>query len=375
MKFNAPGLFVTTAADSATVVVRALLFYEGEHTDSSGRKSRYSIDRINKMATATNQLIDGGRRLKFFADHQYRQENVFGAIEGQVSVETITTPPHSGMDALIGKLGIFANVRISGEDNVAAYQDGRIKELSVGIDVKGEMFGIKDAIYELSAVGIPALAGAALFGLTIGDAAMELENQRDLYQEWDLFTSVLYAIDRATDSEIEESGKSRPALRNQAVKDFAARLEVRFPVDATNVPLYKHEMKYTEEELRLLEEKANRADALQVELDSVKRSTQASARFSKLKDNAQVLVSKGQLTPAQFKLFGFEDEATVAKFSADGGDREMDKIEIQLDTIAKFAAPMKFGSYLEDEPLNTGGSAPPEVEAANMDRLKVTPRI
>jgi hypothetical protein len=48
---------------------------------------------------------------------------------------------------------------------------------------------------------------------------------------------------------------------------------------------------------------------------------------------------------------GFDEaETTIAKFAA-GDDRELDKLEIRLETIEEVATPVQFGSFLGNEPL------------------------
>jgi hypothetical protein len=384
MRFTSPGLFQSIGDQAAVVTIRALLFYEGTHTDSIGKKLKVSADRIYKMAEATNAYLASGRRAKFFADHEYSQKNVLGSIVGDVEAQIIAETPHPGMDDLIGKVGLYAQVQIAGEENVAAYNDGRIKEISVGIDVKGDSFGFPDAIYELSAVGIPALAGAALFGLTIGDTVAEIEVSQNLWKEWDLFTGTLQNIGNATPEELGD--RTAQELKAQAVEDFAARLRVRFPAvnsppstpdPLTTIPLFNKAPimdELTPEQIKELQAKAALADSLQIQLDSANRSGEVAARFGKLKDQAIALRTEGKLTPAKFKAMGFDEaETSISKFAA-GDDRELDKLEIQLETIAEIATPVKFGSYLANEPLATGGHEPSEINIdAEMAQFKTAP--
>jgi hypothetical protein len=380
MRFTSPGLFQSIGDQAAVVTIRALLFYEGTHTDSIGKKLKVSADRIYKMAEATNAYLASGRRAKFFADHEYSQKNVLGSIVGDVEAQIIAETPHPGMDDLIGKVGLYAQVQIAGEENVTAYNDGRIKEISVGIDIKGDSFGFPDAIYELSAVGIPALAGAALFGLTIGETVAEIEVSQNLWKEWDLFTGTLQNIGNATPEELGD--RTAQDLKAQAVEDFAARLRVRFPAvnspppnpdPLTTIPLFNKAPimdELTPEQIKELQAKAALVDSLQIQLDSANRSTEVAAKFNKLKDQAINLKAEGKLTPAKFKEMGFDEaETSIAKFAA-GDDRALDKLEIQLETIAEIATPVKFGSYLSEEPLATGGGVEQPIEAPNMDRVK-----
>lgn len=357
MNYSIAKLFEATPNPAAsTTSVQALLFYEGAHTDSLGKSKKYSATMVEAIATATNEYLASGRRARFFADHEYSQKNVLGAIQGAVEARSIDTVPHAGMDGLIGKVGIYATVEIAGEDNVAAYSEGRIKEISVGIDLDGKSFGIKNAIYELSAVGIPALAGAALFALTIDQTVKDEESRQGLWREWDTFTGVLMSIDRASDDEIQATGLSRQGLKSKAVEDLADRLRSRFPPPTQasllpTVPLFSKAMEYTPEQLKELEDRAAKFDVAARELATMQRSQAVSDRFSKLKDKAIALRSAGKLTPAKFSALGFDDSiAAVAKFSA-GDDAALDKLDTQLDTIEEFATPVKMGSYLGSEPI------------------------
>lgn len=387
MRFTSPGSALFAAASTEEVgnslVVRALLFYEGEHIDSIGRPIKFAASRIKAIAKATQEYLAGGQVARFFKNHTYSQDSKLGRIAGNIAVEAISEPPHAGMDNLIGKLGIYADIEIQGEENVTAYSDGLIKEISAGIDFPGQ-FGIKNAIYELSAVGIPALAGAALFGLTIAQSAAEVENSRDMWQEWELFTGTIHTIDNS--SEDDRRGRTIDQLKAQAVEDFATRLRVRFPAinspppapePLTTVPLFSANIMLTEQEIKDLQAKAALADSqgetiegLQKRLDSMERSTEVAAKFNKLKDQAIALKTEGKLTPAKFKEMGFDEaETSIAKFAA-GDDRALDKLEIQLETIAEIATPVKFGSYLADQPLATGGGVEQPIESVNMDRVK-----
>jgi hypothetical protein len=374
--FAAPGLFATEAATEAvSVTVRALLFYEGKHTDSMGKSKTFSAATVQAIAAATNLYLKSGRRAKFFADHEYSQRNVLGAIEGEVTAQEITEVPHKGMEGLIGKIGIYANVVIAGEENVIAYNDGRIKEISVGIDTDGKTFGVKNAIYELSAVGIPALAGAALFAKTLSESMSEMTAAQAQDRLMSALDEVWWAF-RRTIADIGESGDpSGSAMMLKAAQDFSDVLLAQFALNnpppeelppeqpliaPPSVPLFNQAMPLTEEQIAELQAKADRADALEKENTSLKRSQEVASRFGKLKETAVKLRQEGKLTPAKFKAMGFEDESSVSKFAA-GDDRELDKLEIQLDTIAECATPVKFGSYL-------GGEGLPGQEGAKEDK-------
>jgi hypothetical protein len=376
MRFTAPGLFDSQPASGNQITVRALLFYEGAHTDSIGKKAKYSAQQIEAMATATNEL-QSTRRAKFFKDHEYSQNGTLGWIDGPVTAEIITQTPHPGMDDLTGKLGIYANITIAGEANVEAYKDGLIKEISVGIDIKGASFGFPMAIYELSAVGIPALAGAALFGMTIGQTIAQEQGQQELWRLWEIFQGTIRTIGDADETQLQ--GRSAASWQAQAVEDFASKLREAYPavnsppIDNPDplpiIPIFSapEPNQMTDQEILDLQAKAAKVDALETQLASLTRSSEVSARFSALKDKAIALRSAGKLTPAKFKEMGFDEaETTIAKFAA-GDDRELDKLEIKLETIEEIATPVKFGGYLGNESLPESNS---QETASNMDRLR-----
>jgi hypothetical protein len=379
-KFNSAGLFQVAAESKTAITVQALLFYEGKHTDSIGKTRTYSAKKIEEVAAATNEYLAAGRRIKFFADHEYSQHNVLGSIVGEVSARTIDEAPHKGMGDIVGKLGIYATVEIAGAENVAAYSEKRLKEISVGIDFSGDSFGYPGAIYELSAVGIPALAGAALFAKTLAGTMAEAESAQAQMRVMMALDDAWYAF-RSTIADIGESGEADGSAQMlQAAQDFSELLLAQFALDLPppeelppeaplvaapaqtipTVPLFSKTMELTPEQIQELQAKAELADALQVELATVKRAAEVSAKFSALKERAIELRNSGKLTPAKFKQFGFEDSnESIAKFSA-GDDLELTKLEIQLDTIEEYAQPVKMGSHLSDEPI--AGE-----ESANLD--------
>ena len=358
------GLYATDVAQGASVLtVRALLFYEGRHTSMDGRARNYSAADIDAIAEATQELLDRGSRIKLFSDHRYTQGGTLGTIDS-VEAADIESSPYDGMDELLGLRGIYADVTIRGTENVAAYEDGRIKEISAGIDAEGTL-GVKNAIIEVSAVGMPSLTGAALFGLTIADTARAIATGRDLWQVWELFADTLRSIEMASESDL--AGRSPEALRAQAVEDFADQLRVRFPAPpegVQNVPLFgRNFMELTQEQIEALQ--AENAE-LKEKLEALLAKEQAVNAYSKLKDKAITLRDAGKLSPAEFKEMGFEDQpAMLALFGRDS-KAEL-TLQIQLDTIEKFRSAVVFGSALSGQPLPGDG---PSTEDEIRDRVQ-----
>jgi hypothetical protein len=385
-----PGLFQASGADGETdsLTVRALLFYEGDHVDSIGRPMQFAADRVRAIAAATQTYLSQGKVARFFKNHEYSQDNKIGSIVGNITVEPIAETPHPGMSDLIGKLGIYGDVLIAGAANVQAYKDGLIKEISSGIDLPGK-WGVKNAIFELSAVGMSALAGAALFGMSLQETMSELAREKAQGNLMGALDDAWWAFRRTIDSIGEEGGGESGQLMLRAAEDFSALLLAQFaignpppeelPIDnpllpigqLPTIPLFNApEATMTEQEI--LDLQAKNA-ALETQLASLTRSSQVSARFSALKDKAIALKSAGKLTPAKFKEMGFDEaETTIAKFAA-GDDRELDKLEIRLDTIEEVATPVQFGSYLGAEPLPGRADTEPDtsVEMANFKAMPI----
>jgi hypothetical protein len=328
MKILSPGLFSAVAdapqVEGQTLTVRALLFYEGAHTDSIGRKLNFSADLVHTIADATNAYLNSGRRALFFADHEYNQSGKIGSISGNVSVETIAETPQAGMSELVGKLGIYADVSIVGEANITAYNNGLLKEISAGIDLPGQ-FGFKNAIYELSAVGIPALAGAALFGMSLQETMSELAREKAQGNLMGALDDAWWAFRRTIDNIGEEGGGESGQLMLRAAEDFSALLLAQFavgnpppeelPIDNPllpigqgypTIPLFNapEANQMTEAEILDLQAKAAKVDALETQLASLTRSSQVSARFSALKDKAISLRSAGSSPPPNLRKWG-----------------------------------------------------------------------
>lgn len=364
------GLYAAEVAQGAeTLTVAALLFYEGSHASMDGKTRTYSAADVEAIATATQDLLSRGSRIKLFADHRYTQGGTLGTIDS-VEAREIESPPHEGMDEIVGLTGIYGQVTLRGQEAIAAYQDKRLKEISAGIDLDGTL-GIKNSIFEVSAVGVPSLAGAALFGLTIDATARAIANGRDLWQEWELFTDTIRSIEMASEDDLD--GKPPEQWRAQAVEDFAARLRQRFPAPGTvavptvpNVPLYSRTpMELTAEEIKALQAEN---EALKAQLAEQEAAQAAIAAFSKLKDQAIALRDAGKLSPAEFKEMGFDDQAKmVALF---GSDRTAQlTLQVQLDTIQKFRQAVQFGSALSGQPLPEGNFSASE-EQALAERVK-----
>ena len=138
----------------------ALVFVEGEHTDSNKRTHFFSKDRIHRIVANTNEFFNQGRRIPFQLDHKKDQNNNIGDVESEFYTKTITAEdlPNPRHTHLLGKLGVFVdNVVAKGKEVVQKVIDRKISTLSPGIDPATESF------IEVSATPIPAIVGPSLF--------------------------------------------------------------------------------------------------------------------------------------------------------------------------------------------------------------------
>lgn len=144
----------------STISKPALVFVEGEHTDSSKRTHFFSQDRIKRIVANTNEFFNQGRRIPFQLDHKKDQANNIGDVESNFYTKTISAGdlPNPLHKHLIGKLGVFVDSIVAkGQEAVQQVVDKNIKTLSPGIDPATESF------IEISATPIPAIVGPSLF--------------------------------------------------------------------------------------------------------------------------------------------------------------------------------------------------------------------
>jgi hypothetical protein len=349
------------ASGSELLTVEALLFYEGAHTSMDGQKTVVSAERIDEIAAATQELLESGQRIKLFEDHRYTQRGTLGTIDN-VEARDIESLPYPGMDYLLGLRGIFGRITLRGKEAIAAYTDGRLKELSAGIDFAGTV-ALKDAIFEASAVAKPALVGAALYGLTLEDTARANANGRDLWQEWELFSDTLRGIELASAEEL--GGRSPEFLKAQAVEDFATRLRLRFPMPTVVIPiqpLYGENMDLSSEQL-VAGLKA-RIQALEQQLADQQLLQTTVSEYGVLREKGISLRDGGKLSPADFTELFPDQQTAIALFAANPA--ELVALRIKLETIEKYRKPVTFGSALGGQPLpeQAGGGDDAAIEAA-----------
>lgn len=404
LAFDAPS---PTATDR--LEVPCLLFYAGAHTSMQGKAVNYTDAQIQAIADATNTWINGGRRIKLYAgdrDHAISQGSTIGYLVGAVTAEPITAErlPLPGLDALIGKMGVFGTVQIAGESNVAQYLDGRLKELSVGITPQNQ-------IIEISAVSIPSLAGAALFSagnppspeqaiahfqatlayaLTLSDQMQDDAIRKAEMQLWNLFDGFMSVLSDIRNTAAENpdalDGQTPEALRSKAVEDYITqlrnRLQVAVPAIApeplTTIPLFGASMDLEQMSARIETlETADAASKRQIAL-FVRRETLAD-RWSALRLKGTQLLEQGKLTPASFKQ-KFEGKAApaIAQFSVGQLDdaekavsefeRDCDRLNYLLEDLEANGVAVKFGMPAEGRDIEaTQDEADKKAEAFAAD--------
>lgn len=352
------------------VITRALLFYEGKHQPMSGRAKTYSRKELEKIVAATNNWIGQGRRVKLYAsdaDHlKISQSAVVGYVEGQLWAKEIAAEdlPMSGLTDLVGKVGIFANVAIAGVDNVAQYRDGRLKELSVGINGDG-------TIVEVSAVSIPALAGAALFSapldeeegdrfaLTLSswmDKQRKKKDMSSLSELFEGFGEVLGSLESASPEQLGE--RSPDEYRASAIDELASqlrgRLGVRNPEPLPTVPMFGGKPMDTDKDAFVLQQEKFAAEQAQFA-----REKATFSQYGKLKSRGDALLKAGKLTPAEFKSYFEDDDAAIAHFSQAEHHEKLSYLEFHFKQLEQFGVAAQLDSKLKDEPL-PGDKGPTE---------------
>jgi hypothetical protein len=393
--FQTAGLLTLDAPASDTLQVRCLLFYEGKHTSMEGAATTYNAAKIRAIAGATNKWMAGGRRVKLYAgsqDHYISQSSTIGFLTGDVTAEEISADnlPLPGLTDLVGKVGIFGMVQISGAANVDQYRDGRLKELSVGITPNNE-------IVEVSAVSIPSLAGAALFStgsppspeqaighfkamlayaLTLSDQLQEDAIERAQMQLWDLFHAFMDTLfdirETASENPDQLNGETPEALRTKAVEEYITQLRNRLQVSApaptpeplTTIPLFGKNMNLEQmaAQIKTLEEGKTATEqqlaAQNRQLALFSRRESLGDRFTAARTKGTALVAAGKMTPADFDdKFATQAAPTIAQFSAaqveeaettlNSFEQNLTGLEYYLGQLDKFAPTVKFGMPIE----------------------------
>lgn len=367
--YSAPGLIAADLFDAAGLVsTNALLFYEGSHTPQSGRGKAYKKTDLEKIVQKTNGYLATGRRIKLYAgqvDHAINQQAAIGVLSGDLRLEEINEAslPLPGLSDLVGKWGIFANVMILDSGAVDQYQKGLLKELSIGLGNDG-------VIYEISAVSIPALAGAALFSATtLSDALAVQQMEGDMEDLLDAFKELIEFLDERIDSD---------QLKQQAIADLASQLQQTLgltpapsqnPQPLVSVPVFSEEPEMSEatptpdltQYQAQIDDLKGKLAQSQQQIELFTKQSALSNKFANLRQKAEALRAQGKLTPAEFndtfnaaipalEKFSVATEADAALTAFEG---ELSGIEFYLARLEKYAQPVTFGLPVEGPPLES----------------------
>ena len=335
-----------TAINEQGVLVRpALLMIEGAVRDVLGQVTNYTRSLIDEIVEASNAYAKSSE-IKLFNDHDYSQSARIGAVTGLFSAREIAELdiPENGDRSVIGRYAIFNDgLEVRSPDAIAQYHSGLLKELSVGIDLKGNLFG-KKVIFEVSAVAFPAVNGAMLYSKNT-DAddtskyAFTFESQLrradKTYSDDDItatnatqksfgaFEKVIDNIKNATDDELP---KSRYKCIKNAVSGLSDCLMGVYapkpdPEELDAIPVISinsKEIKPMTEEIT----QYSSADitAMQTEIAQLKKQTQDALKFSMLNAHATKLVQAGKLEPAKYSALFDGSEAFANYQSGLNGD-------------------------------------------------------
>ena len=311
----------TALTESGVLVRPALLLTEGEITDSAGRKTTYTRERLDAIAATSNEYC-ATQEVKFFTDHDYSQKARIGAVTGKFIAREITDLdlPENADRSSIGKYAIFNDgIEIRDEKAIAKYHAKLLKELSIGIILSGDT----GTIFEVSAVPWGAVKEAHIYSgapdVEVKQYAYSFESQIRRSQkgmtEDDMksmssrergFSAFSMAMDNIVNAEDSELPKSRYKMIKSTVtafSDYLMGIYAPKPEDEPEtVPIVMMEKPMTEET------KTYSADEIQQLIKAEREKATATLRkFSALKDRASELNALGKLSKAKYKAT-FEGE-------------------------------------------------------------------
>ena len=249
------------------VLVPALLFTTGTHTDAGGNTQAFEKKDLNRIVRATKKYYGEGDDIPLFeAEHEYSNEAKIGRlmVDEGLTVQEITEDnlPDPRLSSLIGEYGIYGYGLITRTDAIERYNQTLIKPVSIAFDPSGDFTnGHKWAIFEVSAVSWGAVRGAMLFGRFLADEFSELSESdeespgtssqphepqvfaltldgaiaehKGKWDNWDedeeiaqlmmTFNDVISSIRHTTDEELQ--GRDRNTLMREAISDLRDKLQ------------------------------------------------------------------------------------------------------------------------------------------------------
>lgn len=159
--FTIGNLFSEFSADSNGLHKKALIAYEGQHTDAKGRGHEFTSERIKKIVENTNAAFQSGSEIPIIVNHDKTDPlKIVGSVEAPFEARIIQEQdlPNPRAKELLGKVGIFCSDMLI---KAKEYQDGvaknLVKNISMGLDL------LSDSIKEVSFVTLPAMKHAAVF--------------------------------------------------------------------------------------------------------------------------------------------------------------------------------------------------------------------
>lgn len=349
--------------EANAIKVPGLLFYEGTHQTALGPKT-YSAEDIDRITNLSNDRLNQ-RRTKCYLNHRIEQESTIGYVAEPFSAQTIATPDQLPFPELFeqlkGKRAIFGTVAITDEDSIESYEAGNLKELSIGIDTYG-VYGLQGAIFDVSAVAVQRLPGAALFSvggdsgdelfaLSLGAAMQESMLREKSWSLFDQFRVVMECIENATEEEL--AGKSRMDLKRNALADYKMVLKRMYGVTDEPKPLPSPTFSAQSGVNKMISSDVSREDLLRqisqqqaqikaqedriaeterFQAEQAKRS-RLTATFQELKMKARDLLDKGIVTPHYYQECFSCDGGQILEFFAPGVPDQ--QVEIAMENLAR----------------------------------------
>lgn len=194
------------------LVRNALIFVEGDHSDSKLRGHNFPRERVIQLVNNTNSLIKRGGTIPVLYDHNKSAKNVVGSIDSELEMRLITKSdlPYlvngHRLGYLVGKLGVFSNnVVLKHPETIEAFKKGIVRTISPGIDLRTEI------IREVSIVATPAIPGLSLFnGIDMYDPLFY-----DYFAEFEMPSYTLkgiYSLDEALEEKYKVDSNKKDFL-------------------------------------------------------------------------------------------------------------------------------------------------------------------
>jgi hypothetical protein len=388
--FETGSLFsASTTSEGQGRLIRALCAYEGSFTSMNGKKRAFTPAMLKKIAAASNAHLTSGVQVPvFYTNHEYNPKDKAGLIEGPYEAKIITEAdlPDPNLTDLIGKFGVFTQVRLIREEAIADYDAKLIKPISMSVDFEGSHF-TKSAIYEISLVGFSAIPGAQLFSKgqvdmtvdfkALAEQALDLQQAQEqygatlsqqvaqdelipkLYRLFESFTQVIRELMEDDDNE-NSAAQIQQAIADLSV-GIASRLSLTGGMQYSLSDDAEEEAPETDPETETPpeteEEDMTQIEDLQSQIAELKQTQELQAAYSALHVRAGALVDSGYLTPAlysaEFSAASFSAADIMAKFGSElpTALAIIQEKTIELNALEKFGKPVRFGSRVH-EPLD-----------------------